>query len=75
MLLPKEIELPGIAFDASYTLMYAPGTRRHTRKCVASRCKMGEIIEVLKLCVVQRVLACKMGVPILADQLVRQGSQ
>jgi len=51
VLLPKEIELLGIAFDASYTLMYAPGTRRHTRKCVAGRCKMGEIIEVLKLCV------------------------
>jgi len=26
---PKEVELLSIAFDASYTHMYAPGTRRH----------------------------------------------
>jgi alkylhydroperoxidase/carboxymuconolactone decarboxylase family protein YurZ len=28
---PKEIELLSIAFDASYTHMYAPGTRRHIK--------------------------------------------
>ena len=28
---PKEVELLSIAFDASYTHMYAPGTRRHIR--------------------------------------------
>ena len=28
---PKEVELLSIAFDASYTHMYAPGTRRHIK--------------------------------------------
>jgi alkylhydroperoxidase/carboxymuconolactone decarboxylase family protein YurZ len=28
---PKELELLSIAFDASYTHMYAPGTRRHIK--------------------------------------------
>lgn len=47
---PKELELLSIAFDASYTHMYAPGTRRHIIKAGAT---MEEIMEVLKLCVVQ----------------------
>ena len=28
----KEVELLSIAFDASYTHMYAPGTRRHIQE-------------------------------------------
>ena len=31
-------------------------------------------MEVLKLCVVQGVQACNLGVPILAEELQRQGS-
>ncbi len=34
---PKEIELLSIAFDASFTHMYAPGTRRHIRNALALR--------------------------------------
>ena len=68
---PKEVELLSIAFDASYTHMYAPGTRRHIKGALAAGATVEEIMEVLKLCVVQGVQACNMGVPILAEELAR----
>jgi alkylhydroperoxidase/carboxymuconolactone decarboxylase family protein YurZ len=68
---PKDVELLSIAFDASYTHMYAPGTRRHIRNALTAGATMAEIMEVLKLCVVQGVQACNLGVPILADELAR----
>ncbi len=71
----KEIELLSIAFDASYTHMYAPGTRRHIRNAMQAGATMAEIMEVLKLCAVQGVQACNMGVPILAEELARQRSR
>ena len=66
---PKEFELLSIAFDASYTHMYAPGTRRHIKGALKAGATMEEIMEVLKLCVVQGVQACNLGVPILAEEL------
>jgi len=68
----KDIELLSIAFDASYTHMYAPGTRRHIKAALRAGATMEEIIEVLKLCVVQGVQACNLGVPILAEELASQ---
>jgi alkylhydroperoxidase/carboxymuconolactone decarboxylase family protein YurZ len=68
---PKLVELLSIAFDASYTHMYAPGTRRHIRNALQAGATMAEIMDVLKLCVVQGVQACNLGVPILADELER----
>jgi len=70
---PKEIELLSIAFDASYTHMYAPGTRRHIRGALAAGATVEEIMEVLKLCVAQGVQACNLGVPILDEELARAG--
>jgi len=67
----KDIELLSIAFDASYTHMYAPGTRRHIRNALKAGATMEEIMEVLKLCVVQGVQACNLAVPILAAELAR----
>ncbi len=67
----KEVELLSIAFDASYTHMYAPGTRRHIRNALKAGATVEEIMEVLKLCVVQGVQACNLGVPILAEELAR----
>ena len=67
----KEIELLSIAMDASYTHMYAPGTRRHIKGALKAGATMEEIMEVLKLCVVQGVQACNLGVPILAEELAR----
>ncbi len=66
---PKEVELLSIALDASYTHMYAPGTRRHIKAALKVGATMEEIMEVLKLCVVQGVQACNLGVPILAEEL------
>lgn len=70
---PKEVELLSIAFDASYTHMYAPGTRRHIRGALAAGATVDEIMEVLKLCVAQGVQACNLGLPILEEELARAG--
>jgi alkylhydroperoxidase/carboxymuconolactone decarboxylase family protein YurZ len=74
---PKEVELLSIAFDASFTHMYAPGTRRHIRNALKSGASMEEVFEVLKLCVAQGVQAINLGAPILAEELsaraVREG--
>jgi len=69
LMTPKLIELLSIAFDASYTHMYAPGTRRHIKAALEVGATMEEIMEVLKLCVVQGVQSCNMGVPILAEEI------
>ena len=68
----KEIELLSIAFDAAYTHMYAPGTRRHIRGALQAGATMEEVMEVLKLCVVQGVQSLNLGVPILAEELARE---
>jgi alkylhydroperoxidase/carboxymuconolactone decarboxylase family protein YurZ len=44
---PKEIELLSIAFDASYTHMYAPGKRRHIKGALKAGASIEEIMEVL----------------------------
>ena len=69
VLSPKEMELLSIAFDASYTHMYAPGTRRHIHNALQAGATMEEIMEVLKLCVAQGVQACNLGIPILEQEL------
>jgi alkylhydroperoxidase/carboxymuconolactone decarboxylase family protein YurZ len=66
---PKLVELLSIAFDASFTHMYAPGTRRHIRAALRLGATVEEIMEVLKLCVVHGVQACNLGVPILAEEI------
>jgi alkylhydroperoxidase/carboxymuconolactone decarboxylase family protein YurZ len=68
---PKLAELLSIAFDASITHMYGPGTRRHIKSALAHGATVEEIMEVLKICVSEGVEACNMGMPILADELKR----
>lgn len=67
----KETELLSIAFDASYTHMYAPSTRRHIHNALKAGATMEVIMEVLKLSVVQGGAACNLAVPILAEELAR----
>lgn len=67
----KQIELLCIAFDASYTQMYGPGMQRHIKNATKAGATLEEIVEVLKLCVIQGVEACNLGVPILAEELDR----
>lgn len=66
---PKLVELLSIAFDVSFTHMYAPGTRRHIKAALKLGASVEEIMEVLKLCVAQGVQACNLAVPILAEEL------
>jgi alkylhydroperoxidase/carboxymuconolactone decarboxylase family protein YurZ len=72
---PKLAELLSIAFDASYTHMYAPGTRRHIKAALKLGATIEEIMEVLKLCVVQGVQAFNLGVPILAEEFLRDSAK
>ena len=74
LLSPKDIELLSIAFDASYTHMYAPGTRRHIRGALAAGASVDEVMAVLELCVVQGVQSLNLGLPILAEELARRGT-
>ena len=71
---PKDVELLSIALDASFTHMYAPGTRRHIKNALKAGATMEEIMEVLKLCVVQGVQTFNLGLPILAEELERHSS-
>jgi alkylhydroperoxidase/carboxymuconolactone decarboxylase family protein YurZ len=75
VLSPKDVEFLSIAFDASITHMYAPGTRRHIKAALKLGANMEEIMEVLKLCVVQGVQACNLGVPILAEEIANRSSK
>jgi alkylhydroperoxidase/carboxymuconolactone decarboxylase family protein YurZ len=74
VLQPKEVELLSIAFDASFTHMYAPGTRRHIQNALKAGASVEEIFEVLKICVAQGVQACNLGVPILEEELAARGA-
>ena len=71
VLAPKLAELLSIAFDASVTHMYPPGTRRHIKAALAHGATIEEIMEVLKLCVIQGIEAANLAVPILAEELAR----
>lgn len=71
VLTPKLAELLSIAFDASVTHMYGPGTRRHIRAALKHGATMEEIMEVLKICVAEGIQAANLGVPILAEELER----
>lgn len=68
---PKFMELISIAFDASITHMYAPGTRRHIQGALKAGATPEEIMTVLQICVSMGLQACAKGVPILAEELSR----
>lgn len=68
---PKLAELLSIAFDASITHMYAPGTRRHIAGALRNGASVEEVMEVLKICVGLGMQAGNMGMPILHEELGR----
>jgi alkylhydroperoxidase/carboxymuconolactone decarboxylase family protein YurZ len=67
----KELELLLVAFDASYVHVYGQGTRHHIKNAFKAGATVEEIMEVLKLGVVQGVQACNLGVTLLAEELER----
>lgn len=66
---PKLIELLSIAFDASITHMYAPGTRRHINGALKAGATVEEVMEVLKVCVAFGMESCRLGSEILTEEL------
>jgi alkylhydroperoxidase/carboxymuconolactone decarboxylase family protein YurZ len=70
-LTPKLCQLINIVFNASFTNMSAPGTRRHIQEALKVGATMEEITEALKLCVAQGVQACNLGVPILVEEIAK----
>jgi alkylhydroperoxidase/carboxymuconolactone decarboxylase family protein YurZ len=71
---PKELELLLIAFDASYAHMSGPYTRRHIKNAFRAGATTDEIMQVLKLGLVQGMQACNLGVLILAEELERNAA-
>lgn len=71
---PKEQELLLVAFDAAYVHIYGPGTRRHIKNAFKAGATVDEIMQVLKLGVVQGMQACALGVSILAEELQRNAA-
>ena len=49
--------------------MYAPGMRRHIKNALKAGATMEEVMEVLKLCVVQGVQTFNLSLLILAEEL------
>jgi len=66
---PKLVELLSIAFDASITHMYSPGTRRHIKGALNAGATVEEVMEVLKVCVAFGMESCKLGSEVLAEEL------
>ncbi|WP_380872115.1 carboxymuconolactone decarboxylase family protein [Sphingomonas sp. DBB INV C78] len=64
---PRFVELLSIAFDASVTHMYTPGTRRHIKGALAAGATPEEIMAVLHLCVSMGLQSCVLGVSILEE--------
>ena len=56
----KEVELLSIAFDASFTHMYAPGTRRHIKAALKAGATMEEVMEARRSSVSCR--ACRRAI-------------
>jgi len=48
-----------------------PTTARHIKAALKLGATMEEIMEVLKLCVVQRLRACNLGVPTIAEEIAK----
>jgi len=71
--LPRRlVELIELALDAACTNLNPEGTRRHIRGALKAGAAKEEGVNTLKLCVVQGVQACNLGVPILAAELARR---
>lgn len=68
---PRFMELICIAFDASITHMYAPGTRRHIKGALKAGATPEEIMAVLQLCTSMGLQAFAAGLPILEEELER----
>ena len=70
----KFIELVSVGLNASRTNLNPERTRRHIKNAFKAGATVEEIMEVLKLGVVQGVQACNLGVTLLAEELERDAA-
>jgi hypothetical protein len=63
-----------VAFDAAYVHIYGPGTRRQIKNAFKASATVEEIMEVLKLGVVQGMQACNLDFALLTAELERDGA-
>ena len=71
---PRELELLLIAFDSHNVHASSHFTRLHIKSAFRAGATVGEIMEVLKIGVVQGVRTCNLGVTILAEELERDAA-
>jgi alkylhydroperoxidase/carboxymuconolactone decarboxylase family protein YurZ len=71
---PKQLELLLVAFDAAYVNIYGPRARQHIKNAFKPGATVEEIMEVLKLGVVQGMQGCNLGVALLAEALERDAA-
>jgi alkylhydroperoxidase/carboxymuconolactone decarboxylase family protein YurZ len=69
----KDIELLSIAFDASSAHTNFARLQHHIKNAMMAGATTNEIMDVLKLCVAHGVAACNLAVPILAEEMAKQG--
>ena len=69
----KDISLLSVALDSSFTHMDSTVTERHINNAVRAGATIYEIMDVLKLCVSHGVATCNLAVPILAEEMTKQG--
>lgn len=70
---PKIKEFIYIAIDAATTHLYNTGTRVHMKNAIKYGATKEEIMEVLELTSVLGIHTCTVGVPILVDELKKNG--
>jgi len=71
---PRELELLLIAFDSHNVHATGHFTRHHIKNAFKAGATVGEIMEVLKIGVVEGVRCCNLGVTILAEELERDAA-
>ena len=71
---PKVKELIYTAFDVSATHLYVSGLRQHIRNALDYGATREEVLEVIELASVIGIHSCTVGVPILVEELAREGA-
>lgn len=74
--LPKKVkEFVLIAINAATTHLYAPGTRRHIQNALRLGATREELLEVIQLVSIMGIHSINMAIPILAEELEKNGKR
>ncbi|PJX27679.1 carboxymuconolactone decarboxylase [Advenella sp. S44] len=69
----KYKELVMIAINAATTHLYGPGVRRHMQNAFKHGATRAEILEVIQLTTVMGIHSCNLAIPILMEEITKQG--